>query len=214
MDIEALHLSIRRKLAAGSLPTDTITRIVGFLGDEEVCDACELVISNEQFFMKGISRADNQALQLHLECLYIWDLERHALGHDPPPPSRRELDGIHALVVDDTDDSREILRVALEQCGAFVWAAATVEDARRILETLRPHILVTDIAMPNDGVQLIREVMAVAANKGVHIPAIAVTAYRGRRAALLAEGFVDLVEKPLDPFKLCGAVRRHAQIRT
>ncbi len=65
--------------------------------------------------------------------------------------------------------------------------------------------------MPDDGIDLIREVKAVAQTKGIHIPAIAVTAYRGRREELLAEGFADLIEKPLDPNGLCEIVRRHAR---
>jgi CheY-like chemotaxis protein len=39
------------------------------------------------------------------------------------------------------------------------------------------------------------------------------TAYRCRRE-LLAEGFVELLEKPFDPNTLCKAVRRHAQLET
>jgi CheY-like chemotaxis protein len=73
---------------------------------------------------------------------------------------------------------------------------------------------VSEIAMPDDGVELIREVLTVAQTKGLHIPAIAITAYRDRREELLAEGFADLVEKPLDPIELCGVVRRHAQLQT
>jgi CheY-like chemotaxis protein len=73
-------------------------------------------------------------------------------------------------------------------------------------------VLVTDISMPDDGLRLIREVKAVA-QKGIDVPAIAVTAHRLRREELLAEGFVELVEKPLDPFALCGVVRQHAQAR-
>jgi CheY-like chemotaxis protein len=42
-------------------------------------------------------------------------------------------------------------------------------------------------------------VKTVAQTKGPRIPAIAITAYRDRREELLAEGFVELVEKPLDP---------------
>jgi CheY-like chemotaxis protein len=68
--------------------------------------------------------------------------------------------------------------------------------------------------MPDDGLELIREVKAVAQTKGLNIPAIAITAYRNRREELLAEGFADLVEKPLDPIALCGIVRRHAQLET
>ena len=48
----------------------------------------------------------------------------------------------------------------------------------------------------------------------MHIPAIAMTAYRGRREDLLAEGFVELLEKPFAPNTLCKAVRRHAQLET
>ena len=124
----------------------------------------------------------------------------------------RDLAGVHVLVVEDTDDSREVLKVVLEYCGALVTTAESAEKAKRILETIRPHVLVTDIAMPDDGLELIREVKAVAETKGIHIPAIAITAYRDRREELLAEGFAELLEKPLDPLALCGVVRRHAQL--
>ena len=122
-----------------------------------------------------------------------------------------DLDGVHVLVVEDTDDSREMLRLVLEYCGALVTAAESAEKAKRILETLRPHVLVTDIAMPDDGIELIRQVKTVAQTKGIDIPAIAVTAYRGRREELLAEGFAELIEKPLDPLRLCATVRLHAR---
>ena len=124
----------------------------------------------------------------------------------------QELAGVHVLVVEDTDDSREILQMVLEYCGALVTTAESAEKAKRILETIRPHVLVTDIAMPDDGLELIREVKAVAESKGIHIPAIAITAYQGRREELLAEGFAELLEKPLDPITLCGVVRRHVQL--
>lgn len=126
----------------------------------------------------------------------------------------RELDGVHVLVVEDTDDSRELLRTALEYCGALVTTAASAEEAKRILDNLRPHVLVSDIAMPDDGLELIREVKTVAQTKGLHIPAIAITAYRDRREELLAEGFAELVEKPLDLIELCGVIRRHARLET
>ena len=41
-----------------------------------------------------------------------------------------------------------------------------------------------------DGLQLVRDVLAVARGRGIDsIPVIAVTAHRGRRQELLAEGF-------------------------
>jgi CheY-like chemotaxis protein len=75
------------------------------------------------------------------------------LSHGPP-----RIDGVHVLVVEDTDDSRDMLRVALEYCGALVMTAASVEEALQILGTLRPHVLVIDISMPDDAacLQLVR----------------------------------------------------------
>ena len=125
-----------------------------------------------------------------------------------------DLTGVHVLVVEDTDDSREMLRVSLEYCGALVTTAASATEAKKVLEHLRPHVLVSDIAMPDNGLELIRGVMTVAGEKGVHIPGIAVTAYHDRREELLAAGFAELVEKPLNPIALCGVIRRHGQLET
>jgi CheY-like chemotaxis protein len=125
--------------------------------------------------------------------------------------AHRDLDGVHVLIVEDTDDSREILRVVLEYCGALVTEAESAERAKRILETLHPHVLVTDIAMPDDGIALIREVRTLAQAKGIEIPTIAVTAYRDRREDLLAEGFAELLEKPFDATTLCATVRQYAR---
>jgi len=121
-----------------------------------------------------------------------------------------DLRGIHVLVVEDDDDSREALRLVMECCGAFVMAAASAGEAKRRLGIFRPHVLVTDIGMPDDGLALLREVVAMCSERDVHVPAIAVTAYQGRRDELLQEGFIEVFEKPFDPMALCGAVRRHA----
>jgi CheY-like chemotaxis protein len=125
------------------------------------------------------------------------------------PMALDDLRGVHVLVVEDTDDSRELLRAALEYCGALVTTAASAEEAKRLLQQVRPHVLVSDIGMPDDGLKLIREVKAAAAEGGVPVPAIAITAYGERRQELLDEGFAALVPKPLDPLELCGLVRRH-----
>ncbi len=37
--------------------------------------------------------------------------------------SHRDLEGVHVLIVEDTDDSRELLKIVLEYCGALVTAA-------------------------------------------------------------------------------------------
>jgi len=131
----------------------------------------------------------------------VLDKPIHKTAHD--------LGGIHALIVEDNGDSREVLRLALQYCGALVTSVATASEAESLLSELRPHVLVTDINMPDDGVALIRAVRAMTAAHGFRVPTIAVTAARGRRAELLAEGFLEVMEKPLDPIELCRAIRRN-----
>ena len=80
MDQNSIRLLIRRKLAAGDLPHDSIPRVWGGPPDGEHCDACEEVIRADQLVMEGISSTNNQGLQLHVECLYLWDDERDVPG--------------------------------------------------------------------------------------------------------------------------------------
>ena len=120
-----------------------------------------------------------------------------------------DLSGIHVLIVEDTPDSREVLRVLLEYCGAEVRTAESAEEGKRLLGEERPDVMLSDIAMPDNGIELIRAVKASADERDLQIPVIAITAYRDRRPELLAEGFDELLEKPLDPVILCCAVKRH-----
>ena len=47
--------------------------------------------------------------------------------------------------------------------------------------------MVSDIAMPDDGLELIRVVKTISETRGRHIPTIAITAYRDRREELLKQ---------------------------
>ena len=60
------------------------------------------------------------------------------------------LAGHAILVVDDDGDTRELLRSILVVHGAEVTAAASVRDARIILDQSRPDVLITDLAMPGE----------------------------------------------------------------
>jgi CheY-like chemotaxis protein len=132
-----------------------------------------------------------------------------AHGRDSHGRLDSDLSGVHVLIVEDTPDSRELLRILFEYCGAEVRTAESAEEGKRLLDEERPDVMVSDIAMPDDGIELIRSVKATADARDLQIPVIAITAYRDRRPELLAEGFDDLVEKPLDPITLCGVVKRH-----
>ena len=58
------------------------------------------------------------------------------------------LDGVRILLVEDTDDTRELLAFALEHCAAVVTTASSAAEALEAFRRDRPQILVTDLAMP------------------------------------------------------------------
>ena len=120
-----------------------------------------------------------------------------------------DLRGVHVLVVEDMDDTRNLLRAVLEYWGALVTTAASATEAKSLLQQVRPHAIVTDIAMLDDGVVLVREVRHQAAALRMHVPVIALSAQRDRAAELRRAGFVEFIAKPFDPVDLCRAVRRH-----
>jgi PAS domain S-box-containing protein len=88
------------------------------------------------------------------------------------------LDGLRVLVVDDEQDTREMLKAGLGQCGAEVTAAGSAAEALEALVAGAPDVLISDIGMPGeDGYELIRKVRALPAEEGGKVPAIALTAY-------------------------------------
>lgn len=80
MKQDALRLIIRRKLAQGDLPHDSIPRFWGGPANNEECDACEETISGDELIMEGISTVTDEGIQLHVECFYVWDTERGDRG--------------------------------------------------------------------------------------------------------------------------------------
>jgi CheY-like chemotaxis protein len=133
------------------------------------------------------------------------------LAVSPRPVSAdvRALDGVRILLVEDTDDTRELLAFALEHCAAVVTTASSAAEALEAFRRDRPQILVTDLAMPyHDGYWLLREVRALA--PAAAVPAVALTAFTERysRDQVLAAGFDAFIAKPIDPTDLCRALRQ------
>ncbi len=124
------------------------------------------------------------------------------------------LHNMRILIVDDDDDTRELLGDALHDAGAHVIRAASAAEAFNRLQAQPPHLIISDIGMPNeDGYSLIRRVRALPPERGGDVPAIALTAYarpEDVRAAKEA-GFQVHVVKPVRPDQLLDAVRNTAR---
>ncbi|HBE30194.1 MAG TPA: response regulator [Cyanobacteria bacterium UBA11368] len=105
--------------------------------------------------------------------------------------------------------------MVLEQFGAKVTAAACVKEAIKCLQSYSPHVLVSDIGMPDeDGYSFIRQVRDLEQQRGENIPAVALTAYAGEQdqKQALAAGFQMHLAKPIDPAELVTAVAELAGI--
>jgi signal transduction histidine kinase/ActR/RegA family two-component response regulator len=125
-----------------------------------------------------------------------------------PVPEELILDGATVLVVDDLEDSRELLATIFGQWGAEVVQCESVDAAFQALESTPIHLLVADIAMPDiDGYELIARVRGLEDRRAT-VPAIVVSAYartRDRHRAL-AQGYDGYCAKPVDRHELAEVV--------
>ena len=111
------------------------------------------------------------------------------------------LEGVRILLVEDSFDTRESLRVWLKQNGAEVTAVESAVDALEVLANVRPHVLLSDIGLPGmSGLALMRRVRDLPAAEGGQVPSAAITAYVGPqdRIQVIEAGFWDHVPKPVD----------------
>jgi len=119
------------------------------------------------------------------------------------------LKGIGILVVEDDDDTRDLLKVLLQTQGALVTATASVMDALQAYDQSRPDVIVADIGMPDyNGYTLIGRVRARDREKGKIVPAIALTAFTTAidRDTVLSAGFQVHMPKPFEPNRLISVI--------
>jgi signal transduction histidine kinase len=127
----------------------------------------------------------------------------------PQGASETRLDGVRLLVVDDDEDSRELIVCLLQESGASVTSASSADEAMRLLKQSRPDVMLSDIGMPDvDGFALMRQVRGMPPERGGGVPAIALTAYASEAdgARVRAAGFQAHVTKPIDPDALTAAI--------
>jgi CheY-like chemotaxis protein len=123
----------------------------------------------------------------------------------PLPALKDRLTAVRVLVVEDDEDTRELVRATLEHAGAQVETVASASEARREMAEESPDVLVSDIRMPEeDGYSLIQSLRTA----GVTTPAIALTANARREDAEEARsaGFQIHLAKPIDAARLVEAV--------
>lgn len=112
------------------------------------------------------------------------------------------------LIVEDSDDARYFMRLALEQLGYIIVEAENGAKAIEVAGRERPDIILMDLSLPiMDGLAATEKIRATDDLKG--IPIIAVTAHQETdfRAGAKAAGFDAYVTKPIDIDFLSGLIQ-------
>jgi signal transduction histidine kinase/CheY-like chemotaxis protein len=125
----------------------------------------------------------------------------------PSEVSQPQLAGIRILVVDDDNETTELLSRSLGDLGATVVHASSAAEARSEISRQRPDAIVSDIGMPGeDGLAFVRSLKKQA--ELAPIPAIALTAFAtsSDRAEALAAGYQEHVAKPVSPHRLARVI--------
>ena len=105
------------------------------------------------------------------------------------------------MIVDDDEDSREMLRILLSTRNAEVLAAGGAAEALALIESFEPDVLISDLGMPEmDGYDLIRQVRSSESELCRRVPAIALTGYVSieEQRRVRSSGFDVHISKPLD----------------
>lgn len=111
----------------------------------------------------------------------------------------RKVSGLTLLVVEDDEDIRLAMRLALEDFGYRVVEAGTGEEAVEVAWRICPNIILMDLSLPVlDGLSAIKRIRQDPQMK--EVPIVAVTAHHEAqfRANALAAGCNAYTTKPID----------------
>jgi two-component system cell cycle response regulator DivK len=105
----------------------------------------------------------------------------------------------NVMVVEDEEDSMELVQGLLHHHGIRCFGATSGEEALQMLETERPTLIIIDLALPGiDGWGLLSQLKG---NRALsNVPRVAITAYHTAEVAnqAIEKGFDAYFAKPLD----------------
>lgn len=103
------------------------------------------------------------------------------------------------LIVDDNQDSRELVIKILKKSGYQLIEAVDGEDALNKVAAAPPDLILMDISLPKiDGHEVTRRLKGQEAYKDIPIIALTAHAMKGDKEKALAAGCAGYISKPVD----------------
>lgn len=113
------------------------------------------------------------------------------------------------LVVEDNQDSRELVVKVLTNKGYTVIEAVDGDDALKKASEERPALILMDISLPKlDGYEVTRRLKTMEDFRDVPVIALTAHAMKGDREKALAAGCRGYISKPINIRELPEQVRR------
>jgi response regulator RpfG family c-di-GMP phosphodiesterase len=117
---------------------------------------------------------------------------------------------VRVLLVDDDAGLRALLRTTFDVFDIDVEEATDAEEARALIATESPDVIVLDVLMPGlDGIEFCRQLKSDRETRGIGIVLLS-GAEGGSRVAADAAGADAFVPKPFSPLELLAVVERLA----
>jgi signal transduction histidine kinase/CheY-like chemotaxis protein len=121
-------------------------------------------------------------------------------------------ESLRVLVIEDSRDTLDMLRLWLVSSGCEVEVATGAEEGLKLADLRRPDLIISDIGMPEiDGYEFMRRVRATAGLE--RVPAIALTGYAHPedRELALAAGYDAHLAKPAEMSDLLALIQKLAR---
>jgi two-component system phosphate regulon response regulator PhoB len=114
----------------------------------------------------------------------------------------------NVLVVDDESDIREVIRFALQGAGFRVLEAGHADEARKLLASECPDLVLLDWMLPGrSGLELAQQLKQSAATRSVPIIMVSAKGEEEDRIRGLDTGADDYIAKPFSPREMVARVK-------
>ncbi len=127
----------------------------------------------------------------------------------PTASSSEKVDGLNIVIVEDMEDSREMLAELLSMQGHHTQVAENGESGLELIRRVTPDLALVDIGLPIlNGFEIARQLRSDSTYDCIRLVALTGYGQSSDREAIKVAGFDDHIVKPLKPEDLTKALRR------